>query len=115
MPEGPYLVLSVLGPSNPRDAIGKFYLDTYFDPFVYWADNTDQNELVYGRAALDGVDTYSRVGDELEKLKETSIDYYAAMRSISRQKREAEIRNGASNQTPLPEINYDFNADGSIP
>lgn len=109
-PEGFYLVLPILGPSNPRDAVGKF-LDSYLDPLSYWAENTDRDEITWGRTALRGVDSYSRVMDELKKLKETSIDYYAAVRSISRQKREAEIRNGAPQEVPLPDIKYDFNAE----
>jgi len=109
-PEGFYLVLPVLGPSNPRDAIGQF-LDGYLDPVSYWASNTDREEITWGRTLLRGVDSYSRVMDDLKKLKDTSIDYYAAVRSISRQKREAEIRNGAPQDTPLPDIKYDFNAE----
>ena len=61
---------------------------------------------------VDGVDEFSRVMDELQKLKETSIDYYAALRSIARQKRDAEIRNGEPKEgAPLPDLKYDFNAE----
>ena len=50
--------------------------------------------------------------DQLQKLKETSVDYYAALRSISRQKRAAEIRNGkVEDGVPLPDLKYDFNAE----
>lgn len=110
VPEMFYLVLPILGPSNPRDAVGKF-LDSYLDPINYWADNTDREGITWGRTVVGGIDSYSRVMDELKKLKETSIDYYAAVRSISRQKREAEIRNGAPSDAPLPDIRYDFNAE----
>src|SRR5215813_1192619 len=34
VPDGPYLVLPILGPSNPRDAVG-LAVDSYLDPF-YW-------------------------------------------------------------------------------
>ena len=64
------------------------------------------NEVIEKRDVLDINDI------DLEKLKETSIDYYAALRSIARQKRKAEISNGApSAGAPLPELNYDFNAE----
>jgi phospholipid-binding lipoprotein MlaA len=53
--------------------------------------------------------------DDLQKLKETSVDYYAAMRSIYRQRRETEIRNGAPATTPLPEIQYDLTPRVSAP
>lgn len=107
--EGFYLVLPLLGPSNPRDAIGKL-ADIYLDPLGQWASNTDQDEINYSRTGVSGLDTFSRVMDDLKKLKETSIDYYAAVRSITRQRREAEIRNRAAEGAPLPNIRYDFSA-----
>ena len=107
--EGFYLVLPLLGPSNPRDVIGKV-ADIYLDPLLQWAENTNRDEINYSRTGVSGLDAYSRVMDDLEKLKETSIDYYAAVRSITRQKREADIRNGTTEGAPLPNIRYDFNA-----
>ena len=47
----------------------------------------------------------------LQKLKETSIDYYAALRSISRQKRNTEIRNGELGDALILDLKYDFDAD----
>ncbi len=109
--EGFYLVLPIFGPSNPRDAIGKF-LDGYLDPLAHYADNTDQEEISYTRTLLGGVDEFSRVMDDLKKLKETSIDYYAALRSVARQKRQADIVNGKPKEgAPVPDLKYDFNAE----
>lgn len=108
--EGFYLVLPILGPSNPRDGIGKL-ADFYLDPLSQWAANTDREEINYARTVVRGIDSYSRVMDDLEKLRETSIDFYATVRSISRQKRQTEILNGQPAEgAPLPDINYDFNA-----
>lgn len=107
--EGFYLVLPLLGPSNPRDAIG-LVADLFLDPLTQWADNSNRDEINYARTGVTAVDIYSRVMDDLKKLKETSIDYYAAVRSITRQRREAEIRNRASEGAPLPNIRYDFSA-----
>lgn len=108
--EGFYLVLPILGPSNPRDGIGKL-ADFYLDPLSQWAANTDREEINYTRTVVRGIDSYSRVMDDLEKLRETSIDFYATVRSISRQKRQTEILNGQPAEgAPLPDINYDFNA-----
>lgn len=109
--EGFYLVLPILGPSNPRDGISKV-ADFYLDPVSQWADNTDREEITYTRTLLGGIDSFSRIMNELDKLKETSIDYYAAVRSITRQRRNAEIRNGKpADGAPLPDIRYDFNAE----
>jgi phospholipid-binding lipoprotein MlaA len=111
VPEGFYLVLPLFGPSNPRDAIGKF-LDSYLDPLSHYADNTDREEISYTRTLLGGVDEFSRVMNDLQKLKETSVDYYAALRSVARQKREADIRNGTPKEgAPVPDLKYDFNAE----
>ena len=109
MPEGPYLVIPLLGPSNPRDFIGGL-VDGYIDPLSRWADNTDRDEINYVRLGLTAVNEYGSVRDELKEIKKTSIDYYAAIRSLFRQKREAEIRNGESQKLPpIPDfLSYDY-------
>ena len=107
VPEGFYLFLPVLGPSNPRDAFGKL-VGGYFDPVSRWMYNIDQEEWIYARMTADYVDQYSSVMDELDRLKKTSVHYYAAVRSIYRQKRRTEINNGIVNEAMLPDINYRF-------
>jgi phospholipid-binding lipoprotein MlaA len=112
--EGFYLVLPLLGPSNPRDGIGKHLVDGYFDPIDPWLENSDHDEGVWARTAVGGVETYSGVADELAQIKKTSIDYYAAIRSMYRQKRSADIRNGAdSEMPPIPDINYELSTTPS--
>jgi phospholipid-binding lipoprotein MlaA len=109
--EGFYLVIPIFGPSNPRDAVGKFLVDGYFDPVNLWANNTDREYIIYSRAVVDGIDTYAGVMDELDEIKKTSIDYYAAIRSMYRQKRAALIRDGKpADLAPIPEMNYDLPA-----
>ncbi len=90
--EGPYLVLPLIGPSNPRDGIG-IVVDWFIDP-VYWvAEANHWDGFIYGRTAARvitaRVDTL-KVTDDLER---TSLDYYAAIRDIYRQRRADEIRN----------------------
>jgi phospholipid-binding lipoprotein MlaA len=99
VPEGPYLVIPFLGPSNPRDIIGKL-LDSYIDPISNWANNTDREEINYTRLGLTAVDEYGSVRKELKEIKKTSIDYYASIRSLYRQKRASEIRNGKEQKLP---------------
>jgi phospholipid-binding lipoprotein MlaA len=89
-PEGPYLVLPIIGPSNFRDAVG-YGVDEYLDPMHYYAQNNDADEAVWGRFILDGLDRRSRVIDELDDLKKNSLDFYAQLRSIVRQHRAAEL------------------------
>jgi phospholipid-binding lipoprotein MlaA len=54
------------------------------------------------------------VAEELAQIKKTSIDYYAAIRSMYRQKRSADIRNGEdSEMPPIPDINYELSTTPS--
>ncbi|MBL6945424.1 MAG: VacJ family lipoprotein [Rhodospirillales bacterium] len=109
MGEGFYLVLPLYGPSNPRDAIGKLLVDGYFDPLGQYLSNTGQDEASMARLGVGGVDEYGGVMDELEQIKKTSVDYYAAIRSMYRQKRTAEIGNGdAVELPPIPDLGFDF-------
>jgi phospholipid-binding lipoprotein MlaA len=106
--EGFYLVLPILGPSNPRDAIGKLVVDPYFDPIGVYLDNTDRDEIALGVSGGKGVEEYARIVDELDQVKKTSVDYYAAVRSLYRQKRKTEIHNGSILELPpIPNLGYD--------
>jgi phospholipid-binding lipoprotein MlaA len=100
-----YVVLPILGPSNPRDAVGKLLVDGYFDPLGLWFSNTDRDVEKWTRTGIKGIDEYSNVRDDLEQIKKTSIDYYAAIRSLYRQKRAAEISNGRDLKLPpIPDL-----------
>ena len=108
--DGFYLVLPIFGPSNPRDAVGKF-VTSYIDPVSYWLDNTHRDDWSMARTVVGAIDDFAGVMNDLQKLKETSVDYYAALRSISRQKRNTEIRNGELGDAPIFDLKYDFDAD----
>lgn len=98
--EGPYLVLPILGPSNPRDATG-FATEWYVDPWNRWMDNTGRDWVIWTRTGLTGIDARSRNIDTIDELKKTSIDFYAAVRSLYRQRRAEEIRNSRPTSAPL--------------
>jgi phospholipid-binding lipoprotein MlaA len=98
IPAGPYLMLPLLGPSNPRDAIGGG-VDSYADPFTIVAKNNGITELITDRFVVGGLDERAKVLDELDQLQKNSIDYYAELRSLSQQNRAAELRHGAAPQT----------------
>jgi len=107
--EGFYLVLPIFGPSNPRDAVGKFLVDPYFDPVGQWVSNANQTELDWTLQAVDGISEYAGVVDDLAQVKKTSVDYYAAIRSLYRQKRKSEINNGEQLELPaIPDLGYDM-------
>jgi phospholipid-binding lipoprotein MlaA len=102
--EGPFLMLPLLGPSNPRDAAG-LAIDTliidptnyiHFKQHLYWDG---------GRQYLNVLDLRSQSVDTLQGIERSSVDYYAALRSLYRQLRDSEIRNGArANGKDLPDF-----------
>lgn len=90
--EGPYLVLPLLGPSNPRDAVG-LAVDTVMDPFFWIAQHYDVEYMLYIRAGLDVIDARSRNLETLDEIRRNAIDYYATIRSLYRQDRTTAIAN----------------------
>lgn len=100
--EGPYLVLPLLGPAVPRD-IGGSFVDHYFDPLGYV---TWRHKFYYswGRSALGFVDSRAQSVDDLREIERSSIDLYATTRSLYRQSRDAEIRNGVPDVKGLPDF-----------
>ncbi len=99
-PAGPYLVLPVLGPSNPRDTVGRGVDSVILDPFgllnTIVFDESDFLEILsYTRTGLTAVDARARSLEATDELRRTALDYYAAIRSAFRQNREYQIRSGA--------------------
>ena len=95
---GPYLVLPIFGPSNPRDGIGLLG-DILLDPFTWFAPL----EVRIGRAALTTVDKRSQKYNQINDLEKNSLDLYSAIRSLYRQRRSDEIRNGVPTANdPVP-------------
>jgi phospholipid-binding lipoprotein MlaA len=93
VPEGPFLFLPVLGPSDPRDAIG-FGTDILIDPFTWVGGSHDTGLTVFNwtRYGLNAVDARERVLDPIDQIKKTALDPYATFRSLYRQHRTAQIR-----------------------
>lgn len=95
--EGPYLMLPLLGPSNPRDAVGRV-VDLVFDPLFFLAPT----DVGIARFGAEAVSFRERNIETIEELERTSLDFYAATRTLSRQLRANEIRNGAP--APIEDI-----------
>jgi phospholipid-binding lipoprotein MlaA len=94
---GPYLMLPLLGPSNPRDAVGRV-VDFAFDPLFFLAPAPAN----LGRFGAQTVSTREHNIENFDELERSSLDLYAAVRTLSRQLRANEIRNGAP--APLEDI-----------
>jgi phospholipid-binding lipoprotein MlaA len=84
---GFYVVLPFLGPSTARDTVGTFVdmlmrIDTWVLPF--------SSQLILGGGY--GITMREDKRDELEELRRSSLDFYAAVRSAFLQSREKLVR-----------------------
>jgi phospholipid-binding lipoprotein MlaA len=99
---GPYMVVPVLGPSNPRDVTGKI-VDTAFNPLTWILLDAPIEE----RLAPSGVELVvgrEAILDDYASLRKTSPDLYASVRDIYGQIRQTEISNGDVTGEPIPGI-----------
>jgi phospholipid-binding lipoprotein MlaA len=88
-----YLMLPFYGPSNPRDA-GGIVIDSFIDPVSILFRIYGPAYGPQARSVLTALDARSRAIDALDEVERTSIDFYATLRSLYRQRREDEIRQG---------------------
>lgn len=116
--EGPYIVIPVLGPSNPRDLVGQIG-DSVADPGNQVASQYNKLYASLARGVASGIDVRSRNIESLADIERTALDYYATIRSLYRQRRAAQLRHEKSdlpNPTPVqgsdagpqPSISYSF-------
>ena len=91
VPDGPYVMLPIFGPSSVRDAVG-LGVDTITNPlsFAYRMNNIGLEARLSG-PTVRGVTTREKYLDYLDEMKEGSLDFYATMRSLYRQKRRKDI------------------------
>ncbi len=113
-PSGPYVVLPLLGPSTVRDGIGTA-VDGFFQPTYYILGPSNvllgpTEILLYTGSS--GISTRDRHYVELKSLEDSSIDFYAAMRSGYYQDRVAAIwtRRPGHRTTEEPE-QFSFGGD----
>lgn len=110
VPDGPFVVLPVFGPSTPRAAVG-FVADGYSSPMYIVANEShgeDAMTVYYGLAGLKYLNLYAENVQLLESLEEGSVDYYEAMKSAYLQNR-SKIRTCGKPVEQAPE--YDFDMD----
>ena len=93
--EGPYLMLPLFGPSNPRDLAGTV-VDTFLDPLTYVGIFTNVKNIGLATTGLGLLDDRARNLKTLDQIRKGSLDYYATIRSLYRQRRQDEINNGAA-------------------
>ncbi|MCB2052250.1 MAG: VacJ family lipoprotein [Novosphingobium sp.] len=107
---GPYLVMPLLGPTTPRDMVGKG-VDYAFDPLTWTEFDGDpdlDDKIATGRGVLGGLNARVALDDEIKQLN-AQPEPYIALRRIYSSQRQAEIRNGRSeDETELYEDLPDF-------
>lgn len=105
--EGPYIVLPLLGPSNARDAVGRA-VDWLMDPVRILAAGKNWDEFQMARTGLTIVDARAKLIDPINEIERSSLDTYVAMRSLYRQRREAEISNQPGGYSGVDGASFDF-------
>ncbi len=91
VPDGPYVMLPIFGPSSVRDSIG-MGVNTVVNPlsFAYRMNGVGYEGRLSG-PVFRGVDKREKYLDYVEEIKEGSLDYYATMKSLYKQKRRKDI------------------------
>ena len=106
--DGFYIVLPIFGPSNVRDTAGMILTYTT-DPINAYAVREGEAWILPVRTATNAIDQRSKIIDEVNALRNNSIDYYAAVRSSYYQNRKAAVLNlDDKSETPLPLISIEF-------
>ena len=102
--EGPFIMLPLLGPSNPRDAIG-LAADTMTNPLDWRLRH--EPVIVYGMTAAEGFAKREAAIELLDNLEKSSTDHYAAMRTMYRQNRQKKINKVLPEKDQAPK-GYEF-------
>jgi phospholipid-binding lipoprotein MlaA len=99
---GPYMVVPVLGPSNPRDLTG-IVVDTAFNPLTWILIDAPLEERL-APSAVELVVGREAILDDYATLRQSSPDLYASVRDIYGEKRQTEISNGDITGEPIPNM-----------
>ncbi len=115
VPDGPFFILPLLGPSTPRTTAG-FVADSLATP-NYWADyyasfnqDWERYSFYYGIAALGFISLREEKIEFLDNLTANSVDPYATIKSAFIQNR---LKIGACGKTEdnAQNAGYDFDFD----
>lgn len=110
VPDGPFVVLPIVGPSTPRHIAG-WSADAYMSP-MYWAlvnsDTTKQTTIEWSAIGLKYLNLRAENMELLDELEKSSVDFYAATKSAFMQNRNKFVSfcklKESEEQTP----SYDF-------
>lgn len=115
VPDGPFIVLPLLGPSTPRATAG-LVADAFATP-TYWADyyttfhnDWEKYSFYYGITALGFISLREENIELLDNLTKNSVDPYATIKSAYIQNR-LKINVCADKDKSDKEADYDFDFD----
>jgi len=107
VPDGPYIVLPLLGPSNARDTVG-WVGDIYVDP-LFTLD--EEGNIYWGLIALRFIDTRADLLSASRVLEQAAIDPYIFMRDAYLQHRRNLIYDGNPPQDETMQFDPSTDAD----
>ena len=87
----------------PFGAEGGGFVDGAFDPMTY-AHFPGRHELLTARTPVSFLDFEDRHMDEVQEIERSSLDYYASVRSLYRQRREAQVQGVEFSNMNLPDL-----------
>ncbi len=95
---GPFVVLPLLGPTTPRDFVGRG-VDAAFDPLNYDSVVDEDTRTTIGatRGVLGGLNARVKFDDQIDALN-SQVEPYIAIRQLYAAQREAAIRDGRVNE-----------------
>jgi phospholipid-binding lipoprotein MlaA len=110
--EGPFVELPLLGPSNARDAVGTV-VDMAMNPLTF-VGGAPATYAGVATGSANVVDARAQHLHDLDELERNSLDYYATLRSVYRQHRDAEI-SAAKQPEQSPEGRVDISTPNTRP
>jgi phospholipid-binding lipoprotein MlaA len=106
LPQGPYVMLPLLGPTTVRDGVGRVG-DQFAEPRTYIDDST----VRYGLTGLDLLDTRASLLDA-DEVMNRAFDPYAFVRNAYLQRRLYQVTDGNAPEEEFPE---DDAAEDAVP
>jgi len=103
VPAGPYLVLPIFGPSNPRDTVG-LIADTASSPWTYFVDWYISIPV----SVFEFVNLRTIYLEDIDELRHTALDYYVFQRNAYVQSRELSVKGLESIEAEAEEDLYYF-------
>jgi len=103
VPQGPYLVAPILGPTAVRDVSGNV-VDGFFSPLYYLHLHYTGGQYVgLAQAAATGLDTRAVNISTYNDIQRASVDFYATVRGLYRQRRDAQVADSPA-KVELPDF-----------